>query len=649
MRKQKRAAAAALVLWLGVLGGPFSVRADEPIAPLNGTANFPNPSSNKDELYVNSGNATILATEAFKIQGPVDSRITVIQKEGSGSQVHVATISGRIPCQGEGNECFYRVVGIYKGPGSGSATWKADYNYGGEGGGEPRIVMWINKAGDHAEIKDGKIVFLDRETDDLIGLNVNWTSLYVKLVNGQPNVTYTLTLRCNRPPQNFWCPDWLEIINFTYSILGTNKTITWETKLPLSSSGTAAFFPPEVKLSSMDPEKKVRIKGLSMGRVEITGTCNPAIPVQKIWSIVVPPIRIPCGNPEKEPVATRGPGGTIRDAITLTITWQTANPTNEIVFQECQSPQEGVVAIVECEAHRIVEKPEEFRWVISECTSPMSNVTLKAKWKKSLQDTTEKEFGEDMKCVALYQDKYLPPENTAFGKKTIRLWYKDEEVCSTAEQNIEIFFPAEGCRHPSGYPPLSKKRPPISFEGRVNKWPNWLYYWSQVWVEKENSLLNELVSNQKWIMLDYYYPSPDYYGPWVNAIDNNRWQGVVRRMWGFVPAMMFWNYTKDPCPFKTTIVVSRWLPNRGAPYDCGLEYTYSGIDMFMALVIHEGIHVDQIRRADEIVSYTQIKEQFKKATFRFGWSFNQKIHNHWAPGPDKEWGKKVETTTTMEL
>ena len=64
---------------------------------------------------------------------------------------------------------------------------------------------------------------------------------------------------------------------------------------------------------------------------------------------------------------------------------------------------------------------------------------------------------------------------------------------------------------------------------------------------------------------------------------------------------------------------------------------YSGIDRFVGTVIHERHHVYQISEADKLVPTGTAD-----TPWRYGWSFNKPLHNHYAVGTDGKPGRKDE-------
>ena len=121
--------------------------------------------------------------------------------------------------------------------------------------------------------------------------------------------------------------------------------------------------------------------------------------------------------------------------------------------------------------------------------------------------------------------------------------------------------------------------------------PNWFYYWGQVYVNA-----------------NVHY--------------------VAAAGAGRTPAMTDWMYTSVPS--KTLIEIGNVHPSKFRSYGIGEEA--SGIDRYIMTVIHEERHVAQINAADALLPTAGAD------SFRFGWSWNQSLHNHWTKGPDGQWG-----------
>jgi hypothetical protein len=144
------------------------------------------------------------------------------------------------------------------------------------------------------------------------------------------------------------------------------------------------------------------------------------------------------------------------------------------------------------------------------------------------------------------------------------------------EEDYEVFFPRDEANHAGG----------------VAGDPNWFYYWGQV------------------------YANPDVH--YVAAAGRGRAVGNTA-----------WEY--DAVPDKTRIEIGDAHPTKESPYGVGEET--SGIDYFVGAVIHEEKHVAQIPAADALLPTNGAD------SFRYGWSWNQgTLHNHWAKGPDGQWG-----------
>ena len=94
--------------------------------------------------------------------------------------------------------------------------------------------------------------------------------------------------------------------------------------------------------------------------------------------------------------------------------------------------------------------------------------------------------------------------------------------------------------------------------------------------------------------------------------------------------MLDWSY--GTAPLKYAIVIGNVHPGKFSSYS-GAGKEYSGIDRFIATVVHEDKHTDQIQRADALMPASNGND-----SFRYGWSWNKTPHNHWSPGPDGKWG-----------
>ena len=99
------------------------------------------------------------------------------------------------------------------------------------------------------------------------------------------------------------------------------------------------------------------------------------------------------------------------------------------------------------------------------------------------------------------------------------------------------------------------------------------------------------------------------------------------------PGMTDWHYETEPD--KHLVLFGRKFTKEVIAYGIG-EY-FSGIDSFMSVIEHELKHIEQIENAD-VYLWSKCGGKNNYDTFRFGWSWNRYIHNHWAKGPDGEWG-----------
>jgi hypothetical protein len=155
-----------------------------------------------------------------------------------------------------------------------------------------------------------------------------------------------------------------------------------------------------------------------------------------------------------------------------------------------------------------------------------------------------------------------------------------------AEATYEVFFPRDARNNPGGAA------------------PNWFYYWSQL---------------LSWNNLQY------------SGSSGSTTMAEVR-------AMTSWSYTSAPS--KQSITVYNEVLTKTRAYGYGVEV--SGIDNFMSTCMHESKHVDQIARADRLVP--------SQRCWRYGWSWGQRTHNHWAPGRDGLWGNPgIATASVAEV
>ena len=172
----------------------------------------------------------------------------------------------------------------------------------------------------------------------------------------------------------------------------------------------------------------------------------------------------------------------------------------------------------------------------------------------------------------------LPADNSDFGKKKVELLFNGSVV---EESEIEVFFPRDAKNHP---------------EDGSGTTPNWFYYWGEV------SARNNLVYGGA-------APFPSILGE--------------------VSGMLNWSWTT--APDKVNVHLYDGVEKKYKPYNVGEEV--SGIDAFMSTVRHEEEHIDQISRADGLVSASNGTE------WQHGWSWNKNPHNHWELGTDGEPGK----------
>ena len=169
----------------------------------------------------------------------------------------------------------------------------------------------------------------------------------------------------------------------------------------------------------------------------------------------------------------------------------------------------------------------------------------------------------------------LPEFNLSFGAKKAKLMWRDRLY---DEAIYEVFFPRDARNKQAGI-------------------PNWMYYW------------RDLVPNSH---LDYAGSSGS---------------GLVAEVVG----MTRWNYVNVSMDDKTHICIYDEVVFKGRGN--GVSEEFSGIDVFVATVKHEECHIRQIRDADALLS------TFGNDAFRFGWSWDVPVHNHWSKGGDGAWGE----------
>jgi hypothetical protein len=145
--------------------------------------------------------------------------------------------------------------------------------------------------------------------DDLIGHDVQWTTLNLELVNGEEDKTYTVT--------------------DIFSLSDGEGSIEKQDNLTL-------------ELTTETPTAEVRVKGTALGGVTISATVDDEnCAVKDVAGSVVKPIKRPYGDPTINPNGDEGP-----------------NDTNEISYiNKCLK--------VNCVANRVVKNTNAFRWRIS--------------------------------------------------------------------------------------------------------------------------------------------------------------------------------------------------------------------------------------------------------------------------------------------
>ncbi len=178
----------------------------------------------------------------------------------------------------------------------------------------------------------------------------------------------------------------------------------------------------------------------------------------------------------------------------------------------------------------------------------------------------------------------LPARNDSFGKK--RVVVKIDGTDIEVEGIYEIFYLREATNHPDGQ----------------NGSPNWFYYWLQA----------------------------------INAYGNVQFAGSggtgpYGTLLGETGIGNIWNW--NAAPDKTQIRIFEQASHEAIPYPQATSIRYSGIDLFANIVVHETRHLYQQTEADRLIPNSP------GTCFQYGWSWNAPtIHNHWKPGPDREWG-----------
>ena len=219
-------------------------------------------------------------------------------------------------------------------------------------------------------------------------------------------------------------------------------------------------------------------------------------------------------------------------------------------------------------------------------------------------------YGEDLTAEAYWLG--LPAENSAFGKKRVWLLFRGGDYTGR-EQYIEVFFPRD------------------SFNNIGLSEPNWFYYWM---------LIEKLQT--------------------ITKTDNVKYGGFVASEYRLAESkgLNDWNYGGETD--KTLIYLYQNIEqvlSRESYQQYGVGEPFSGVDVFVAQIIHENRHVSRALQFDSLL------EQNGSGLFRYGWSqncptFNQQgvlqyrgrilcrttkddpcLHNHWSVGPDRKWGR----------
>ena len=184
--------------------------------------------------------------------------------------------------------------------------------------------------------------------------------------------------------------------------------------------------------------------------------------------------------------------------------------------------------------------------------------------------------GDMLESVATYTG--LPATNAPFGAKEAKLLRVTQHV---ETRTFEVFFPRDAKNHPN------------PGQGTT---PNWFFYW----------------------------------GP-LSDVNNLTYAGASgSSTLAEVRGMTRWRYTANPDKIRLFIFDETVSASPYRPYGVGVQV--SGIDGFIAVAVHENMHIQQINRADPLVPGV--------ACWRHGYSWNQGAqHNHFGPGPDGLWGR----------
>ena len=167
---------AAVVLFPGPLW------AEDPVAPLNGVAEF-DENTGLYVLKVDTKGKTIKADSFEILQGDPDTQYTIDGTAGTGDANDHKPVGSVAK---EAGSVLYRVSGTYVGGGGGGGggggdpkRWTADYDYGGR-----RMVLWVNSSS---------------ASDDFVGLGAEG-AVTVMLPFSDDGNTYTIQLRDGNGP-----------------------------------------------------------------------------------------------------------------------------------------------------------------------------------------------------------------------------------------------------------------------------------------------------------------------------------------------------------------------------------------------------------------------------------------------------------------
>ena len=264
-----------------------------------------------------------------------------------------------------------------------------------------------------------------------------------------------------------------------------------------------------------------------------------------------------------------------------------ANETNELVYNEIPIVP---TLTVDCQAAS-TPLADRLRWEITGIPDAALSWTN--------QEPHEAIANEGRGRISVAKFEGMPQNNNGFGSKKVKLKF-DFNAHINNSADIEVFFLRDGEKHPGN-------------EGKpiFERTPNWFHYWKQV------AEIDDITVDNLHFVYSLMLPA-------------------------HVPAMTLWQYPDPVNPImnldKTRVEMGDIIPTFGIgrAFDAGA--VYSGIDHYMAIVIHENRHVEQIAERDALLSGAEYAWPDVQRYFANGWSFNVSNHNHWALGPKGMWG-----------